>query len=476
MLEIEAEADSARRTLPDLPGWITSLEWSEPPAFEPERILGLLPRLVSARTGLIKSLAPVKPAPTEPKLFSFFAALADPLQIPALAHSWYGTGIGLTPEEALGATIGEALERYSLFTNRLRPAATVKATYPEVAEWAIAPFQFARCSDSEYARCPDWNLKLTPYDPATRYNWVWGYSLTRRQPVLVPATQVYWTHPFEPAQCFVLPGSSGTSLGQSLLQASLQGLYEVVERDAFMIAWLNRLAMPRLDLAALAAGSKPVAAVVQAAEGAFVELHLNNLTTDLGIPVILAICYNRGQRQPGLVVGASCNLDPQKAVSKALLEALHCRIFFSGAFRRSAGLTGPLKPEQVTTRDEHVALYTQPEMVSALDFFRQAPQLQTWEHLPDHLPAGENRSRLEFCLARLLEAGMEAVVVDITVPEVRDMGYWVVRVLVPQAQPLNFGPVRNLNSSRLYHVPVKLGYRSQPALEEALNPWPHPFP
>ena len=40
--------------------------------------------------------------------------------------------------------------------------------------------------------------------------------------------------------------SSGLACHGSLEEASLSGLFELVERDAFMLVWSNRLSLPRL--------------------------------------------------------------------------------------------------------------------------------------------------------------------------------------------------------------------------------------
>lgn len=457
------------------PAWATQFSWDEPPPFEPRRILEQMPRLMSWRTGFINSLYPVRQEPNEPRLHSYIARTGDILHHPRI-NNWCGTGIGLTAEEAIGATLGEALERYALFVAQ---PPLVQARYRDVQDCAINPADFARLSEQEYARAASMGLRLQPQAEDTVYSWVWGYSLQRRQPVLVPATLVYWNNEqFAPTERFALPVSSGTTLSQSLLQATLQGLYEVVERDAFMISWLNQLGTPRLEPAALAAQSPLLKQILDSARNSHVEIRLNNLTTDTGIPVVLCTCLNAGTRTPGLVVGASCNIDPEKAAAKAILEAFHCRVFFTDWFRQSAGIgqEGRLEPNNIASRDQHVILYTQPEMVGALDFLKAGPVQELQAVGANNSIPNSTAGKLTECVNRLAQCGMEAVVVDITVPEVAELGYRVVKVLIPQAQPLSFGPLRHVSGPRLYELPVKLGYRSSPLSESQLNPLPHPFP
>jgi ribosomal protein S12 methylthiotransferase accessory factor len=66
--------------------------------------------------------------------------------------------------------------------------------------------------------------------------------------------------------------------------------------------------------------------------------------------------------------------------------------------------------------------------------------------------------------------------VDLTTPDIEELGLRVVRVVVPGAHPLYMGHInRALGVRRLYEVPQRLGY---PGLVpgDADNPYPHPFP
>ena len=48
---------------------------------------------------------------------------------------------------------------------------------------------------------------------------------------------------------------------------------------------------------------------------------------------------------------------------------------------------------------------------------------------------------------------------------------------MPDLQPLDADyQHRFLGGTRLYEVPVRLGYRERPPRLDELNPYPHPFP
>jgi ribosomal protein S12 methylthiotransferase accessory factor len=78
------------------------------------------------------------------------------------------------------------------------------------------------------------------------------------------------------------------------------------------------------------------------------------------------------------------------------------------------------------------------------------------------------KQNIDVCLARLAQFGHEVLMVDLTRPQLRDLGLHVVKVIVPGLRHFwaRFGP------GRLYDVPVALGWRDTPIDEADLNPIP----
>ena len=66
---------------------------------------------------------------------------------------------------------------------------------------------------------------------------------------------------------------------------------------------------------------------------------------------------------------------------------------------------------------------------------------------------------------------------EVTLPEIRNIGFRVVKTIVPKLQPLYlWEQFKYLGGERLYQVPVTLGYFQSRLPEKDLNPTPHPFP
>jgi ribosomal protein S12 methylthiotransferase accessory factor len=77
---------------------------------------------------------------------------------------------------------------------------------------------------------------------------------------------------------------------------------------------------------------------------------------------------------------------------------------------------------------------------------------------------------------RLSRCGYQVIVVNCSVPMVRDLGLHVVKVLIPGLQPLHAGHhYAALGGERLYQVPRLMGLAPSDRCRGELNPWPHPF-
>ena len=81
---------------------------------------------------------------------------------------------------------------------------------------------------------------------------------------------------------------------------------------------------------------------------------------------------------------------------------------------------------------------------------------------------------LEQVVANLERAGAEAIVVDITTDEARQVGMHVIKALIPEAMPLSFSHhARYLATPRLYEAPRAMGLTVHD--EAGINPVRQPF-
>ena len=296
--------------------------------------------------------------------------------------------------------------------------------------------------------------------------------MTNRRPVLVPASRVFTPFaPRTPADQADHPPLGGSAAGSTLPEAVLGAALEVVERDGFLIAWANRLALPRLELT----HSSPdgVGAYVTAFEKSGVEVRCALLTLDHGLPVVIAMARAARPGDPAMVVAAGSGLDPAAACRHALGELsanrLHVRRTMSEAHRLPEA-----SAEEVCDETAHGLLYARPDMSVHLEHWWEPASTVA---LAPSSPPRSGADGVRLVVDSLAAVGLELVVVDITPPEIRDLGLSVARVLVPGAYPMSFDSRwPHLGGGRLRAAPVRAGLLRSPTPFGALNRLPHPFP
>lgn len=353
----------------------------------------------------------------------------------------------------------------------------VRASYAEVAEDALDPRTLGVHDPSSYARE---GFGFRPFTEDAVCDWVWGYSFARRAPVLVPESVAYY-YVRGKDRPFLFEISNGCALGGSMAEALLYGLLETVERDAFLMTWYARLAVPRIDLATARDRTIPLqAAAITAETGYRVELY--DTTMEHGIPSVWAMGVRQDgdQRRPRMVCAAGAHLDPEKAVLSALSELgpLLADLIRRYPDEMDRAREMVADSDLVTTMHDHSTLYGADAAFERLSFLTGGLTGGTdVRRLPDmaRVPGPFDTGRL---VDRFLAEGMDVVVVDQTTPEHRAGGFRCVKVLVPGTLPMTFGH-RNRRVhglSRPLEVPYRLGHRDAPLTPADLNPDPHPFP
>jgi ribosomal protein S12 methylthiotransferase accessory factor len=432
--------------------------------FDPERAIDPL-------TGIVRFVSEIPLEAGEPEIFNFSAKMCDSRRFFPVGCFDHNGGAGLTREDARMAAIGEAIERYC--SSVYFPDELLLGSRNELADGAraIAPGAIALFHPEQRG-----TIGYAWFDDATRLSWTPGYSITRHEPVLVPACLTYLPyHPFwgERGEETIGPSiTTGQAAAASYRDAVLRGIYETVERDAFIITWLNRLPVPRIDIRS----SRRVAEIFEA-RLARPNLHytLHRLATDLDIPSILCVLVDTHYEPAMVCTGGAAHLDPESAAIKALIEAVQTREWARYMGRRRKPAVFESDYSNLNDFDRHVELFAYGDMSPAMKFLTEAPEVCNFADLPKGSTgdiAGDLRR-----VKRLVEAaGHEILIVDLTSADVAETGFRVVKVFIPGMQQIEGDHThRLLGGQRLFEVPRRLGY---PAAADigAFNPDPHPYP
>lgn len=427
-------------------------------------------RLVDERTGIIQRIYELPLETDDPKLFHVVALLTDTSRYYGIRCFRHNGGAALTRERATICAIGEGVERYC--AGMYDSDSLIQARVEDLGDRCIDPRQFVLFSHRQYSR-EDFPLARPTED--TVFRWVEGYSLTRDTDVYVPACFVYVPYHFLSRREFVtVPISTGLACGTSREEAVLRGIYEVVERDSFSITWLNRMPMPRLSIDNHR--SADLATVMERFREVGLDLCLNLATTDLQIPVVITLALDNSGAGPASVIAARADFDIEYAITRSLEETAQTRLWAKQLVRDKPDFAPKPGFGNIVSGEDHVRLFANPDMRQHLRFLTDAPYGANPGSLEPPPQEGVT-ARVARCVSILASSGYEVIAVDVTTSDVAEVGFHVVRVLIPGLQPLDMDfNWRYLGGRRLYEVPMRMGFTDHVTSEEELNAVPHPFP
>ena len=427
--------------------------------------LDIAPTLVDCRNGPIFSIAAAPAARSDPAFAHVHATTGSARRLPGRPARLLTGGSALHWDQAYAKAVGEAVERHCVldWTPRVRVARANDLD----RDIDVDTFDLFH---PEQRRAP--GFAFEPLRADSLISWVPAYSLTRRQSSFLPATLAHLYHqPCTPADRFDLCPVSGYACGNTLEEALLRGLCEVAERDALMLTWAQRLAVPALDLASF--DSAAVRDALSRFAHCPVRLYCADLRTDVGIPVVLVMMTSSEPGWPAAAIATAADPSTERALLKALSELSNGR-----ALVQAHGLRGlPRTPAQVHLPEDHGLFYADPHALGLLDLWlhprrTQRAPTETQESVKTCVLA-----TLEDCVQGLARCGLEALAVEITSPQAAAAGLHVVKVVVPGMLPIDFGnSSKHLGGRRLYEAPARMGYSQFATTPGRLNTLPHPLP
>ncbi len=440
---------------------------AETPFTRLDESLRRLDEALSPLVGIVRQTVTTMHAPDETPLPNCASELASTARTLEALTVEFGSGAHPSPAQARAAAIGEALERYSA---ALVPTERIRiSTARELGAAAVPPSRFGLFHTVQYA---ERGFPFARFAPDTPTSFVEGTSLADGSTALLPAELVYLRPPAGGTRPIGYATSSGLACGPSFVEAALAALLELVERDAVMVAWSNRLSLPLLTWE-----GEPELEALDRRFFAVTGLRYSvvDASTLLEIPVAIGVLHGPPGSRAALAVGAGCDARMPDAWLKALSEAF-------GVYRW-LGLqreTEPSRPlpckEEVQTFDDHMLFYATHER-ARLASFLDASQARTRPADAPALSGSTPRDHVKAVVGRLERHGVSAYAVDVTSSDVESLGLRVVRVIAPELCALDVAhSARFLGSQRLYTAAFEAGL-APTVLEPAdLNDDPHPFP
>lgn len=311
-------------------------------------------------------------------------------------------GKGATKDQAKVSAIMEGLERYSA-------EVWDRELIRDFVENTLASANAVDPRDLILPRRTEMHLMHHPVA------WVKGVDLNEMEEILVPASAVFHPYMFPQDLPLFRTNTNGLASGNSMEEAVFHGLCEVIERDAWSICEAKR--ETRADL--ILSGKIGVSSeLLSKFTSSGVEIHLKDLTSDIGIPTFGAAADDVLSMDPVLLtMGMGAHLSPEIVVIRALTEVAQSRLTqIHGA-----------REDTVTAKGRTHLGYDRVKMMNKM-WFSSSGVERKLESVPS-LDAPDIYDDIQFILARLKRKGFRrAIAVDLTREE---LGISVARIIVP---------------------------------------------
>lgn len=435
----------------------------------PAATLPKLRSFVSPLTGVVRGLAETLAAPDEQRLRSIGCELADGRPTIGTGLESYTGSEHWSADVAEAAAIGEALERYS--ASYVPDDGLVVATAEELGADTVAPERFALFAEQQYA-APGFPFR--PFRRDTVVSWVEGFALPGGERAYLPAQLVFmpWQRRSAREARVGHATSSGLACAATLEEAVLTGLLELVERDAFMLAWHNRLSLPLLDWS-----GDPELTWLDRRYFAPARLRYSavDLSVFLGIPTVLGVVHGAPGALGALGVGAASAPSVGVAWRKALSEAFSVQRWVRDRALEEPELLGRPAAD-IRTFDDHTLYYADERRAESCAFLDSSPVRRAAGDVPP-LEGANVLELIEAVARRLSDHGVSAYAADVTSPDVRAAGLRVVHIVAPELCQLDVVEgARFLGGRRMYEAAFEAGLVPRQLRRGDLNPDPHPFP
>jgi ribosomal protein S12 methylthiotransferase accessory factor len=435
------------------------------------RMARIIDYVVDGRVGIVGFVGEEPRDAGAPDFFHFAALAANTAAFAGFENFSNTGGAAAERETALAKAIGEAVERYcsAVFDYEALPLCSREtASFP-----CVPPSSFALYSKAQYQ---DPEFPWRPFDDTTLVRWTPARAAGSGELCYVPAARCFIPYHFYLSTGDTpidQPISTGLACHMSAAEAAAAGICEVIERDAFLITWQAMLAPPQIRLETL---SERNADLVKRFERTGSMVVMFDITMDHGVPTILSVLRGNQPAAPALVFAASASLDPEEAAQKSLEELAHTRRYCSIIKRHMPRLVpAPPAHANVTSQMDHLNFWVDEDNAHLARWIFASPLRIDFDQRPS-LATGRPDDDLRVLVSKIEVVGERVLLVDLTTPDVAELGFRVVRAIIPGFHPLHLGhPLRALGGYRLWEVPQKNGYQGiTPKWGD--NPHPHPYP
>ncbi|MDL2246893.1 YcaO-related McrA-glycine thioamidation protein [Methanobrevibacter sp. OttesenSCG-928-K11] len=221
------------------------------------------------------------------------------------------SGKGVDTTQAKASAMMEGFERYS--AEKQENDDIILGTIDEISNYGNP------------INIEDLNLPKSTELKDIELEWNKAIDIIDEKEYYVPSNSIY--HPYTPSKntnSLFKSNTNGIASGNSLEEAILHGIYELIERDAWSIFELTKKNKKEINKESIT--SPLVNNLLDKFEKESINIKLLDLTADIGISTIAASSDDTLLKDPALLtLGVGTHLNPEIAISRALTEVAQSR-------------------------------------------------------------------------------------------------------------------------------------------------------
>ncbi len=293
-------------------------------------------------------------------------------------------------------------------------------------------------------------FKLTHHDTIS---YTKGVSLQNNTIVDIPASLIFLNN-FKQEKIIRLPISTGASSGNSLEEALVRGILEIIERDAFMIHYLAQTFGELIDYSK----NTKLKEIQDYLKKYQFDLYLINLPTDININTIMAFVIDITKANPIFISGMKSHFNPTIASIGAIEEALQSQSTIRVLLNRYSKIP-KIIPQEIITITDRQLFWSSKEMFKYIVPWIENKRKITLLELKEYSKPNHYLQNLDYLKKELLSKGQDILYREITKKEYKNYGIFVVKTIIPGLQPMHLNEnYKYLGGNRIYNIPKYLNY------------------
>lgn len=377
-------------------------------------------------------------------LFMYQCLSANTVDLFGLSREVSSGGLGVNENKKIAMTscLAESLERYCM--SYIPQKEIIKDTKINLKKENTFD-NFFTYSEEQYNKL---DLFLNPNKE--KIEWTKIYNIdNRKQFKYWPASLIYL--PYDLNKTVAETTSTGMAAGFTLAECIQSGLLELVERDALMINFMQRLNPPEINLETLDDDNLKLIRIIQKEY----NIKIYRLYSDIQVPIYLSVIYKNEKKNIHYGIGACASINSDYAVNKSLKECL-----FTYFYSLNIMDVRQDDPQKIKTLYEHFLYYQGNNFLKLLfnsEIINYKKEIISFDNLIESL-------KLQ---------NIDVYYKELTTDDIKKTGIKVVKVIAPSLIDLNKSHIYpRLGANRFFIVPKKLKLK----YNEKLTDMPHPFP